>query len=259
MPVYHIRRRMFQGVRIRERDCMKTVFISGVSSGIGRGLAEEYIRRGDQVFAIGLRENKSLISHPRFSFVPIDLSDADLVLDTLYEFVHKRSFDLAILNAAIYPPLRDMTETTLEEMRHTMDINVWSHKNVIDALLGHAHVEQIVALSASPARFNHPGFGAFAISKATLNALIELYAVEFPHIHFGALAPSLIQTPTLSRFLKASDPIRYPVIQTIRDSLMLPLDQATPLLIDAIEELKRLHSGCFAEMKKLLPQQGSLH
>lgn len=230
---------------------MKTIFISGVSSGIGRGLAEEYIRRGDRVFAIGRHENKSLISHPHFTFLAVDYNDPDLVHNTLRDFFHRRTFDKAILNAAIYPDMQSIVDTTLEEMRHLMDINVWSKKHVIDALLSHTQTDQVVALSASPTWFNHRGFGGYAISKTALNTLIQLYAEEFPTIHFSSLAPELIQTPAFSTFLQEANSKHYPLIQEMRDGFILPLDQAVPKLIDAFEEVKRLRSGSFVEMKKL--------
>ncbi len=230
---------------------MRTVLIAGVSSGIGRALAEEHIRRGDHVFGVGRHECKSLLSHPHFTFLPLDLSDADMVRDAMRMHIVGRTFDRAILSAAVYPEMRNLIDTTLEEMRRTMDINVWAHKHLIDALLAHTQTEHIVAFSASPARFNRKGLAAYAISKATLNTLIELYAKEFPFVHFSALAPELIQTPTLNAFLRADNSKRYSATQEIRDSLMLPLAQAIPRLMDAIEKTKRIKSGSFVEMKKL--------
>jgi len=230
---------------------MKTVFITGVSSGIGRVLAEEHIRRGDYVFAVGRHEPKSLLSHPNLSFMPLDISNADLVRSDLSEFVIGRTFDRAVLNAAVYPEMHNITDLTLEEMRNTMNLNVWSQKHTIDALLSHTQTQQIIALSASPALFYRKGMGSYAISKSALNTLIQLYAEEFPHVHFSALAPVLIQTPTFSAFLQSENSKRYAVTQEIRDSLILPLAQAIPKLMDAFEEVKRSKSGSFIEMKKL--------
>ena len=230
---------------------MKSIFIAGVSSGIGRGLTEEHLRRGDTVYAAGQHEAKALTSHPRFHFIPVDLYDADMIRDTLRTFVLGRQFDRVVLNAAIYPDMRNIIDTTLDTMHYVMNANVWAHKHIIDAVLSHAQVEQIVALSASPALFNHPGMGAYAISKAALNTLIELYAREFPYVHFSAIAPDLIQTPTFSAFLQESNSERYPIIQRIRDSVILPLHQGVPKLLDAFEKVKRIKSGSFIEMKKL--------
>jgi len=230
---------------------MKNIFIAGVSSGIGRGMAEEHIHRGDTVYAIGRNEPKSLISHPRFIFMSLDLFDADMVRDALREFVIGRQFDRAILNAAMYPEMRDMPNTTLDALRYIMNVNLWSHKHTIDALLAHTQTEQIVALGANPALFGRKGMGTFAISKAALAAMIEVYAEEYPGVHFSTIAPKLTQTPTLSAFLKANDPIRYPMIQKIRDSLILPLSQAIPELIDGFEKAKRLPSGSSIDIKRL--------
>jgi len=231
---------------------MKNVFIAGVDSGIGYGLAEEYLARDYTVFAIGKATPKSLISHPRFYFMPIDMYNADLVRDELRDFVVARSFDRAILTAGIYPDMRNMIDITLETMRYVMNINVWSQKHIIDALLAHSQIKQIVVLSASPNLFNHYGMGSYAISKAALNTMIELYAEEFSHVHLSAIAPALIQTPTFSAFIQDENSARYPITQRIRDSVILPLNQAVPRLMDAMENVKKLKSGSFAEMKKLL-------
>jgi NAD(P)-dependent dehydrogenase (short-subunit alcohol dehydrogenase family) len=230
---------------------MKTIFISGVSSGIGRVLAEEHIRQGDYVFAIGRHEPKSLLSHPNLSFMPLDISDTDMVREDLREFIINRTFDRAILNASTYPKMHNMIDLTLEEMRNTMNLNVWAHKQTIDALLSHTQTQQIVALSASPSLFYHKGMGSYAVSKAALNTLIQIYAQEYSGVHFSALAPLLIQTPTLSTFLQSDNAKRYPITQEIRDSVVLPLEQAVPRLMDAFEEISRLKSGSFVEMKRL--------
>ena len=230
---------------------MKTIFISGAGSGIGLALAEAYIRQGESVFAVGRHEPKSLLSHPNLTFVPLDLEDADLVRDSLRPFIQGRTFDQVILNAGIYPDMQSMVDITLEELRRTIDLNAWAHKHTIDALLSHTKTRQIVALSASPSFFHRKGMGTFALSKTILNTLIQLYAEEFPHVHFSALAPVLIQTPTFSAFLQSENSRRYPVIQEIRDSIIYPADQGAAKLIDAMEEIKRLKSGSFVEMKKL--------
>ena len=230
---------------------VRNIFIAGVSSGIGRVLAEEHIRQGDYVYAVGRSEPKSLLSHPNLSFFPMDLSDADLVRDDLSDFVNKRNFDRAILSAGSYSDMHNMIDFTLERMRETMNINVWAHKHIIDALMAHTHTQQVVAFGASPATFVRKGLGDYAISKAALTTMIQLYAEEFPHVHFSTIAPVLIQTPTLSALLQSANSSRYPVIQEIRDSLILPLGQAIPKLMDALEEVKRIKSGSFVEMKKL--------
>jgi NAD(P)-dependent dehydrogenase (short-subunit alcohol dehydrogenase family) len=231
---------------------MKTIFIAGVSSGIGHALALEHIRRGDFVYGVGRHENKTLISHPHFSFMPLDFLDAIMVRDSLRKFIHRRVFDRIVLNAAVYPNMHDMADITLEEIRYVMNTNVWSHKHVIDAMLSHTQTKQVVALSASPSLFYHRGFGAYAISKSALNTMIQLYANEFPYVHFSAIAPELIQTPTLSAFLKSTHALRYPISQQIRDSLILPIDQGISKLMDAFDKVQKYKSGSFVEMKRLL-------
>ena len=230
---------------------MKNIFIAGVSSGIGRALAETYIQRGDSVYAVGRHAAKPLTSHPRFTFMSLDLFDPDMVRDALREFIAGRPLDHAILNASMYPEMRDMSDTPLDTLRYIMNVNLWSHKHIIDSLLTHTQIGQIISLGTNSALFGHQGMGAFTISKAALASMIEVYAEEYPHIHFSTITPKLTRTPTLSAFLKSSDPQRYPMIQKIRDGLMLPLSQAIPELIAGFEKVKHLPSGSHVDLKRL--------
>jgi NAD(P)-dependent dehydrogenase (short-subunit alcohol dehydrogenase family) len=233
---------------------MRNILITGVGSGIGQALAEEYIKRGDNVFGVGRSPAKSIISNPNFYFNYIDFSEPSLILDDMRSFVSGHHFDLVILNAGTYSYISKLVETTQEQMINALNINVLSVKQVIDAVLTHAKADQIIALSTDPANFNYRGFGAHMISKAALNSLIRSYAEEYPDIQFNALAPELIQTPTLNTLLKIHSIDRYPYIQKIRNSVMMPLDQATPQLIDSFNEAKRAINGSFVEMKKLKKQ-----
>jgi alcohol dehydrogenase len=229
----------------------KTIFITGIGSGIGRALAEKHIERGNRVYAIGRHEDKSIMSHPHFHFFHLDFHEPELIRDDLRTFVHKIHFDRVILNAGMCSEVRDMLEIPLEEMRDVMNVNLWSHKQVIDALMIHANVDQVVAIGASPSVFEHRGCGAFALSKAALQALIQLYAEEFPNTHFGVLLPDLIQTPMLSKILQDTDPMRYPIVKQIQESRVMPLDQAIPKLMDAFVKIKQLKNGTTMEMRKL--------
>ncbi len=237
---------------------MQTILITGVSSGIGQALAEEYIKRGDAVFGIGRNPAKSIMSEPNFYFLPLDFTEPDLILDDMKKFVSGRFFDLVVLNAGTYTTVQKLSETTIGQIQEALNVNLLSAKHTIDAVLTHAKAEQIVAISTDFEVFGHHGFGAHIVSKAALNSLIQLYAEEFPNVQFNTMATELIQTPTLSKFLKIPDPERHPYVQKIRDRFMVPLDQAIPQLIDSFAEAKHTSNGSFVEMKKLKKQRISL-
>ena len=50
-----------------------SVLITGVSSGIGHGLADAYLRREARVFGVSRREPNDLIERSNFYFQQVDL------------------------------------------------------------------------------------------------------------------------------------------------------------------------------------------
>ncbi len=230
---------------------METVFITGVGSGIGQMLAETYRAQGATVYAVGQHEDKHLISDPEFHFFPLDFRDPELIRNIIRPFVEHRSFTRVILNSGTSHTLRDMRDISLNVMRETMNVNLWAHKQVLDALLQHANIEQVIALSASPGIFEHRGWGACALSKAALNTLIRLYAEEVPKIHFSAIAPYLTHTPMIKNVLKGTAPGRYPSLQRIKEGRVLTPEQSVSRLIQAFDKVRQYNSGLFFEMHKL--------
>jgi NAD(P)-dependent dehydrogenase (short-subunit alcohol dehydrogenase family) len=230
---------------------MQNILITGTGSGIGRALAEEYIRRGDSVYSIGRNPPKSIMSHINFIFFPLDLSNQDLVHEDIREFVSNNHFEQVILNAGAYGRTERLVDTSMKAIEKIMNVNLWSNKKIIDTLLTHSQVDQITALGASPSIFDQTGFGSYALSKAALAGMIHQYAQEFPDVHFSTLAPELIQTDTLSQLLKSTDTTRFPHVARIRDRNMISPDQAAPLIIEALSLLRQKPSGSFVEMSKL--------
>ena len=230
---------------------MKAVFITGIHSGIGQELARTYIALGYSVYAVGKREDKRLSASPDFYFLPYDFREPDLLRSEITVFTNGLHFERVILNAAHAPELSLMDDTLLETMRETMNTNLWANKQILDALLRHADTEQVIALGADPALFRHRGWGAYAVSKAALEALMAVYADETPGIHFSTIAPYLTQTPMLKRVFEQSDRRRFPSIRAIESRIVLTPEQSVAKLLMGFEKVKELPSGIAVTMEKL--------
>ena len=133
------------------------IFISGVSSGLGYGLAKVYLAMGHEVYGCSRRKPEDLVDQG-LHFAAIDLADSmagqinfcKLIDDILH-------FDLAILNAGKLGLIRDMKEASLEDLRETMEINVWSNKWLLDCLFADERsVEQVVAISSGCLLYTSP-------------------------------------------------------------------------------------------------------
>ena len=80
---------------------MKNIFITGVNTGLGNALAVAYLERGYKVYALGRDAPAILDKNPNFFFFPFDLSETYTLKETIREFIQKRNFEIAILNAGV--------------------------------------------------------------------------------------------------------------------------------------------------------------
>ena len=154
----------------------ETILITGVSFGLGHGLAKVYLEQGATVYGCSRNAPEELIAQGLI-FQAIDLADAERGQSTLTEWLSGvAQFDTVILNAAKLGEIRDMEATPLSDLRETMEINVWANKWLLDTLFTEGRsVQQVVAISSGASLSGSRGWNGYSLSKAALNMLIQLY------------------------------------------------------------------------------------
>lgn len=237
---------------------MSSVFITGVSSGLGWALAEEYLRRGAAVFGVSRRQPGGLGQNSQFLFRPADLSDLSEIHAVIAELLDGvRELETVVLNAAELGPIADLSEVRTEELQRTMDVNVWSNHKILKGMFERGiRIEQVVAISSGAAVQPSRGWAAYAISKAALNLLMGLYAAERPETHFSALAPGIVDTPMQARLSEQADDPRYPALQILkaaRGTERMPRpEKIAGRLIDAFAALKKKPNGSFVDFRQMI-------
>ncbi|MDX1950847.1 MAG: SDR family NAD(P)-dependent oxidoreductase [Verrucomicrobiota bacterium] len=236
----------------------KNIFITGVSSGIGLALAEEFLRRNNTVYGLSRRKPVQLMGHPQFQFKQIDLELLEGTKPEIKELLKDApQLDLVILNAAILGPIADLAETSLHEVKRVMDINLWANKVVLDCFTELAlPVTQVVAISSGAASSANRGWNSYSISKAALNMLIALYAAEQMDTHFTALAPGIVDTPMQAELAEVPHDGRFNSLETLRQARGTPMmpepEEAAERLITAFESCKHHSSGSFLDVNSLV-------
>lgn len=235
----------------------RTVLITGNSSGLGHGLTEVYLDKGWEVYGVSRRGCTDLPG--KLKDIRCDLTDYEavpLALETLLMGIGH--LDVVILNAGILGKMQDMADSSLADIQQVMDANVWSNKVLLDWLLKSGiRIDQIVLISSGAAINGNRGWGAYALSKATLNMLTQLYAHEFPHTHLAALAPGLVDTAMQDVLCDPAqvDEQQFPSVAKLRAARETPAmpkpRDAGQLIADAIPGLKQLPSGSFADIRTL--------
>ena len=226
------------------------IFITGIGSGLGEALAELYLEAGEDVYALSRFLPKSLAGFSNLHFLPLNLHAHEKIEYALHQLLQRVELDLAILNAGIIGELKDMSDTSLSEINAIMDLNVWANKVILDYLKGHT-IKQIVAISSGASVSGARGWNAYALSKATLNMLIRLYAQEMPDTHLTALAPGLIDTPMMEHILKTADYEKFPVVKRLAESPKLSPQDAARLLADTFPKLLEYPSGEYLDVRTL--------
>ena len=235
------------------------ILITGCSTGLGFGLASNYMDEGHKVFGISRNPNDTLTKNVNFNYLSLDLTDFEQLRKSVPEFLSSiKSLDLVILNAGILNEIKDLKDTSIDEIRRVMDLNVWSNKVLIDLLFEKLeNVDQVVAISSGAAVSGSRGWNAYSLSKATLNMLIDLYSRENANCHFCALAPGLIETGMQNYINELPDyyQAKYPLVKklkTARGTKKMPKPiEAARIVAKSITKVKKYPSGSFLDVREM--------
>lgn len=228
------------------------VLITGTSSGIGLGLARHYCEKGAKVYGISRRE--PALDSENYQHLSLDLTDTEALEEKLPPFIQGIDFDLCVMNAGALGKIQPMQEAEISELKSVMDINLWAVKSVIDCVLSNAKAKNIVCISSGAAVNGNYGWSGYALSKAALNMLVQLYASEVEGVKFYALAPGLVDT-SMQEYLWNVSEEKFPSVKKLHDARgtdnMPKPDSFGPIFEDALKKLFKMDSGSFADVRKI--------
>jgi benzil reductase ((S)-benzoin forming) len=235
------------------------ILITGTNSGLGYGLARYFLDLGNIVYGISRKQNEELKSYENFKFLFQDISRFSEIETNVGSFLGGlRKLDMVILNAGVLKEIKDLKDTSLEEIHEVMDINVWANKVLIDILFRQVdEIGQVVGISSGASVSGSRGWNAYALSKATLNMLILLYAQEHPGTHFCSLAPGLIKSKMQSYIYEFPENEHYPVVDRLKQEwekgqMPEPME-AAETVAKAIIKARDYKSGAYLDARNIVP------
>jgi NAD(P)-dependent dehydrogenase (short-subunit alcohol dehydrogenase family) len=168
------------------------VVVVGASSGLGRCIAVGLGRRGERVALMARRrdrlEDAAAEAGPGALAIPCDVTDEGSCQAAVAEAVRELGGIDGLVYATGIGPLVRLVDTDAETWRRTFDTNVIGASLVTAAALPHLTVSQGTAVYLSSISASHtppwPGLGAYAVSKAALDKLVEAWRAEHPQIGF---------------------------------------------------------------------------
>jgi NAD(P)-dependent dehydrogenase (short-subunit alcohol dehydrogenase family) len=173
---------------------MRTVIV-GASSGLGRCIGIGLAQRGDHV-ALLARRRERLVDAARDAGPGTLVIECDVTRDgACAAAIDEAAAGLGGIDALVYAtgigPLARLVDTDADTWRRTFDTNVTGAALATAAALPYLteSAGRAVYLSSVSASMTAPwpGLGAYAVSKAALDKLVEAWRGEHPDVGFTRL------------------------------------------------------------------------
>ncbi|WP_292199985.1 SDR family oxidoreductase [Mesorhizobium sp.] len=184
----------------------KTVVITGAGSGIGRATAELLAAHGARIAALDLDENSvaqtvhELEGSGHFSIV-CDVTSDEECASAGKEVISRFGAPSVLVNNAGFAEHSDFLETSLDQWRAIMDVNVYGAIRMSQAFLPamrEAKNGNVINVSSVAGQRGGRGFGGahYTATKAALIGLTKSMAREFAEdgIRVNAVAPGFTET-----------------------------------------------------------------
>ncbi len=185
----------------------KTVIITGVSSGIGRGIAEKLIKEYNCT-VLGVARSKEKAESlsdalgadaEKFSYSLFDVSNKEN-WKSYHSYLTDNGIkpDILINNAGVLPEFKKAENIYTEEIEGTMNINfngsVYSMKELLPLIL-ESSTPAVVNIDSSAAFMPLAGTAAYSASKAALKAFTEAVREELRgRCYVGLICPGFTKT-----------------------------------------------------------------
>lgn len=191
----------------------RTALVTGASRGIGWAIARGLAGAGAHVIAAArtvgaLEELDDLIRKDGGSatLVPIDFKDLDAV-DRFAPALHQRwgKLDILVGNAGVLGPISPVPHIEPKVFDDVFKVNVTANFRLLkslDPLLRASDAGRVIMLTSGAAQRVRAYWGAYAASKAALEALVRAYATETMNI--TAVRAMLVNPGPMRTAMRAS-------------------------------------------------------
>jgi len=165
--------------------CGEVAWVTGAASGIGRAAVTAFLARGAAVVGLDLDESvEALYDRPDYLGLRCDVRDAGMVKAALERTVQAYGgLDMLILNAGVFGATRSISELPSDEWRQVMAINVDANLLLMRACHPYLRLAprcgRVVVVGSKNVHAPGPGAAAYSASKAALNQLARIAALEW--------------------------------------------------------------------------------
>ncbi|MDP9094232.1 MAG: SDR family oxidoreductase [Actinomycetota bacterium] len=213
-------------------NVVPTALITGASRGFGRALARELSSRGWHLVLDARHADELLV-------LANELPDVVAVAGDVTDPLHRQAItaavevfgglDLLVNNASdLGPhPLPELADYPLAELRRVYETNVLAPLALVQLLLPALHARQgtVVNLSSDAAVQAYGGWGGYGSSKAALDHIGSVLAVERPQLRIYGFDPGDMRTRMHQDAFPGEDISDRPEPESVVPTLLRLLDK----------------------------------
>ena len=180
---------------------MKTIVVTGTSSGIGHQICIQAAKMNFHVISVP-RNIEPLKDIGGIESFAIDITNKDSVDEFIANLKSKKIKIDILINNAGYLVSELFGDTTYDSFKKTFDVNVFGLAEITRSLIpiinSDGHVINISSIGGVNGSKKFPGLSAYSSSKAAVIALTEVLAEEYQNgPSFNVLALGAVQTKML--------------------------------------------------------------
>jgi rhamnose utilization protein RhaD (predicted bifunctional aldolase and dehydrogenase)/NAD(P)-dependent dehydrogenase (short-subunit alcohol dehydrogenase family) len=159
--------------------------VTGAASGIGKACVESLLSRGAAVIGLDINPAiEDLNSRLDFLGIQCDITDEMAILTAIETGIRRfGGLDMLILNAGIFPRSCPVENLTLETWRKVMAVNLDANLVLMRECYPYLKLApncgRVVIIGSKNVPAPGPGAAAYSASKAALNQLIRVAALEW--------------------------------------------------------------------------------
>jgi NAD(P)-dependent dehydrogenase (short-subunit alcohol dehydrogenase family) len=215
---------------------MPTALITGASRGFGHATARMLGRQGWDL-VVDARDGATLLASiddlgpldGEVSAIPGDVTSSRHRAELAEAVAHRGRLDLLLNNASdLGPsPLVPLVELSTATLSEVFTVNTIAPLGLVQLLLPHLRAVggAIIDVSSDAAVEPYPGWGGYGASKAALDHLTAVLAVELPDLDVYAFDPGDMRTDMHQAAYPEEDISDRPVPDTVVPALLRLLEE----------------------------------